>query len=386
MRRRQWASAGLRLWAAVSLALYFVFWLELDNPHGAGTSAAIVYQPSLGASLRKALFRMIGTVVGAVAIVVLTACFPQNRIGFLMGLAAHIPWPSFSELLQWPNGRFAPEAATRIRHQMEAPQWYTFVLSRQLEWIKYHNFSIIRGGDAVSCNALPAYKPSSTSLTLGEGTMSRRSTERPSVLDTIFCASTRTTRSSPGTTEGIPSSTSFGEPCSSPVRSRGSSATFEDRKQIERSPVAQLRRHRYDVFADRYQPNLVFRPQSFNDVADTCAVRQIKLHARYAIRQKSPEVSVHVDFDPDHASPALCFFAIFSAVMGNDVIQMPVAAAIAFATVAGGAMQGGSPTPLAPWGQSADGHSTRINSTWRHVMRGRHLVVGQVGIDDRPSL
>src|SRR5258705_4529931 len=31
---------------------------------------------------------MVGTVFGAVATVVLTACFPQSRIGFLMGLAA----------------------------------------------------------------------------------------------------------------------------------------------------------------------------------------------------------------------------------------------------------------------------------------------------------
>jgi uncharacterized membrane protein YccC len=78
----------LRLWAAVCLALYVAFWLELDNAYWAGTSAAIVCQPILGASLRKASFRMIGTVVGAVAIVVLTACFPQSRIGFLVGLAA----------------------------------------------------------------------------------------------------------------------------------------------------------------------------------------------------------------------------------------------------------------------------------------------------------
>src|SRR6266850_6103474 len=78
---------GLRVWAAVSLALYVAFWLELDNAYWAGTSAAIVCQPSLGASLRKASFRMIGTVVGATAIVVLTACFPQSRLGFLMGLA-----------------------------------------------------------------------------------------------------------------------------------------------------------------------------------------------------------------------------------------------------------------------------------------------------------
>jgi uncharacterized membrane protein YccC len=78
---------GLRLWAAVCLALFVAFWLELDNPFWAGTSAAIVCQLQLGASLRKGWFRMIGTVVGATTIVVLTACFPQDRIGFL-GLLA----------------------------------------------------------------------------------------------------------------------------------------------------------------------------------------------------------------------------------------------------------------------------------------------------------
>ena len=78
---------GLRLWASVCLALYIAFWLELDNAYWAGTSAAIVCQPHLGASLRKGWFRLIGTVVGAVAIVVLTACFPQDRAPFLIALA-----------------------------------------------------------------------------------------------------------------------------------------------------------------------------------------------------------------------------------------------------------------------------------------------------------
>src|SRR6266850_1930975 len=78
---------GLRLWASVCLALYVAFWLELDNPQWTGTTAAIVCQPHLGASLRKGWFRMIGTVVGAVAVVVLTACFPQDRGAFLVGLA-----------------------------------------------------------------------------------------------------------------------------------------------------------------------------------------------------------------------------------------------------------------------------------------------------------
>jgi uncharacterized membrane protein YccC len=52
---------GLRLWIAVCLALYVAFWLQLDNACWAGTSAAIVCQPSLGASLRKASFGVVQT-------------------------------------------------------------------------------------------------------------------------------------------------------------------------------------------------------------------------------------------------------------------------------------------------------------------------------------
>src|SRR5262249_6698625 len=78
---------GLRLWASVCLALYIAFWLELDHAYCAGTSAAIACQPHLGGALRKGWFRMIGTVVGGVAIVVLTAFFPQERVLFLIALA-----------------------------------------------------------------------------------------------------------------------------------------------------------------------------------------------------------------------------------------------------------------------------------------------------------
>jgi Fusaric acid resistance protein family len=60
---------GLRLWTAVCLSLYLAFWLELDSAYWAGTSAALVCQPHLGASLRKGWFRIIGTLVGAVSIV-----------------------------------------------------------------------------------------------------------------------------------------------------------------------------------------------------------------------------------------------------------------------------------------------------------------------------
>lgn len=78
---------GLRLWAAVCLALFVAFWLELDNASWAGTTAALVCQPRLGASMRNGWFRVVGTVVGAAAIVLLSAAFPQDRAVFLIGLA-----------------------------------------------------------------------------------------------------------------------------------------------------------------------------------------------------------------------------------------------------------------------------------------------------------
>jgi uncharacterized membrane protein YccC len=99
---------GLRLWIAVCLALYIAFWLQLDNAYWAGTSAAAVFQPSLGASLRKAWFRVIGTAVGAVAIVLLTACFPQDRTGFLLGLAI---WGAACALVATLLRNFASYAA-----------------------------------------------------------------------------------------------------------------------------------------------------------------------------------------------------------------------------------------------------------------------------------
>jgi uncharacterized membrane protein YccC len=99
---------GLRLWAAVCLALYVAFWLELDNAYWAGTSAAVVCQPSLGASLRKGWFRTVGTVAGAIAIVLLTACFPQQRTGFLLGLAL---WGAACALVATLLRNFAAYAA-----------------------------------------------------------------------------------------------------------------------------------------------------------------------------------------------------------------------------------------------------------------------------------
>jgi uncharacterized membrane protein YccC len=77
---------GLRLWVSVSLALLVAYWLQLDDAYWAGTSASVVAQPGLGASLRKARYRAIGTILGALVIVLLIAVFPQSHPGLLIGL------------------------------------------------------------------------------------------------------------------------------------------------------------------------------------------------------------------------------------------------------------------------------------------------------------
>jgi uncharacterized membrane protein YccC len=79
--------AAAPLWAAaLGLRLSCPLHRLLPNEYWAGLSAAIVCQPQFGASLRKGWYRIIGTIIGAVAIVVLTAWFPQARAPFLVGL------------------------------------------------------------------------------------------------------------------------------------------------------------------------------------------------------------------------------------------------------------------------------------------------------------
>src|SRR5271155_2178173 len=99
---------ALRLWASVCLTYYVTFALQLSDPTWAVTTAAIVCTPVLGASLRKAFFRMIGTVVGAIGIVILAALFRQDRISFLVGLAL---WCAASAFVATLLRNFAAYAA-----------------------------------------------------------------------------------------------------------------------------------------------------------------------------------------------------------------------------------------------------------------------------------
>jgi len=99
---------GVQMTAAVSLALFVAFYLQLDTPSWAGTTAAIVCQPVVGSALLKGAFRMVGTAFGAVAAVLLTAVFPQDRFGFLFGM---LVWAAACSFVSTLLRNFAAYAA-----------------------------------------------------------------------------------------------------------------------------------------------------------------------------------------------------------------------------------------------------------------------------------
>jgi uncharacterized membrane protein YccC len=106
---------GLRLSASVCLALYVAFSLELPTPAWSGTTAALVCLPTLGSSLRKGWYRLIGTVVGASAAVVLTAILIDNRAAFLIALAA---WAGVCAVLSTLLRNFAAYGAALAGYTM----------------------------------------------------------------------------------------------------------------------------------------------------------------------------------------------------------------------------------------------------------------------------
>lgn len=81
-----WAFA-VRIWLAMVLALYAAFWLQLSSASSAAVCVAILAQPKRGQALSKALYRFLGTLVGAAVAIVLMALFAQDRVLLLVAFA-----------------------------------------------------------------------------------------------------------------------------------------------------------------------------------------------------------------------------------------------------------------------------------------------------------
>jgi uncharacterized membrane protein YccC len=80
---------ALRSVAAILIALYIGFWLQLESASSAAVTAGILAQPSRGMILSKAANRLGGTLIGAAVSVIMIAGFGQDRT---MLLAAFAVW------------------------------------------------------------------------------------------------------------------------------------------------------------------------------------------------------------------------------------------------------------------------------------------------------
>lgn len=81
---------ALRIWIAILVALYAGFWLQLDAASSAAVTVAILALPTRGQAIEKAGFRLIGTIVGVVASIVIVGALSQTRDLLLAGFAVWI--------------------------------------------------------------------------------------------------------------------------------------------------------------------------------------------------------------------------------------------------------------------------------------------------------
>jgi uncharacterized membrane protein YccC len=81
---------GIRIWVAVVVALAASFWLELEAPSTAALTVAILAAPTRGEALHKASYRLIATIIGVTAALVIPGLFSQSRDLLLAAFAAWI--------------------------------------------------------------------------------------------------------------------------------------------------------------------------------------------------------------------------------------------------------------------------------------------------------
>src|SRR5258705_8291537 len=81
-----WAFA-LRIWAAMMVALYAAFWLQLESASSAAVTVAILALQTRGHVYQKAAYRVLATIIGVAASIVIAGLFPQSRSLFVIGFA-----------------------------------------------------------------------------------------------------------------------------------------------------------------------------------------------------------------------------------------------------------------------------------------------------------
>jgi uncharacterized membrane protein YccC len=79
---------ALRTWAAMMLALYATFWLQLENAWLALLTVGILSLQTRGQAYQKAVYRLLTTAVGVVVSIIIAGLFAQARDLFVIAFAS----------------------------------------------------------------------------------------------------------------------------------------------------------------------------------------------------------------------------------------------------------------------------------------------------------
>ncbi len=90
---------AVRTVAALMLAYYVSFWIQLSSASTAGVCVAIVAQPQTGGTVSKAAYRVLGTLIGGIAAVIASAVFGQDRTMLLVVFTVWLAGCSFTASL-----------------------------------------------------------------------------------------------------------------------------------------------------------------------------------------------------------------------------------------------------------------------------------------------
>lgn len=109
-----WAHV-IRVVLGVWIALYLAYFLQLESPYWAATTVLLVAHPVRGALFSKSQWRVLGTIIGAVATVALGAAFPQEPVLFMAGVAVWLGLFTFiASLLRYFRAHGAVLAGTTV--------------------------------------------------------------------------------------------------------------------------------------------------------------------------------------------------------------------------------------------------------------------------------
>src|ERR1700681_3646780 len=81
---------AFEIWAALAVSYYIAFNLELNSAASAGTGLLILVGPTQGMVLSKAIYRVAGTLFGALAAIILPSLFPQDRTMLIAVFAVYM--------------------------------------------------------------------------------------------------------------------------------------------------------------------------------------------------------------------------------------------------------------------------------------------------------